>query len=405
MMKILLANRAAYPTIGGVENSLRYIGRELLRVRHQIKIFSLQVSPNEPLRMEHEGIEILRIPYTPKRWPHMRQLELVKTVEHAVPRILGEYQPDAVWSRSAPMGLGIRRGGYEGPLLQIYSTNAKMNCQGLYLQTHGLPMKRRLMLLGLWPLHYLISSKLEKELALQSTAVAFSENMRAQLLPGFPEAARSCRLIRPGVDCDVFSPENGARFFDRIEEEHGLSRNEALVLYVGRLSTCKHIAMLMDAVHLLKTNVKLLLVGNGPDEDYLRSYAQRIGLGDRVAFVGKQHKMLPGFYAMSRVLVLPTTTESFGQVYLESLAAGTPAIGFAGDGDRVLTATSEIIQDGKTGGVVKKVSASALAEKIDSILSLNDDDYAIMSQRARKDVLGRFSWQHFVTKALELSTL
>ena len=112
--------------------------------------------------------------------------------------------------------------------------------------------------------------------------------------------------------------------------------------------------------------------------------------------------MLSGFYAISSVLVLPTITESFGQVYLESLASGTPGIGFLGDGCRVLTATDEIIRDGETGGVVSEVSASALAEKIDLILSLNKSDYAIMSECARNDVQKRFSWSKFVKEGLKI---
>lgn len=47
-MRILLANSTAYPVIGGVENSLRYIGRELLRAGHEVKIFCFQTSSVHP---------------------------------------------------------------------------------------------------------------------------------------------------------------------------------------------------------------------------------------------------------------------------------------------------------------------------------------------------------------------
>ena len=402
-MRILLANSTAYPTIGGVENSLQFIGRELLRAEHEVKIFCLQSSPDQPLRVEHEGIEIIRTPYTLKRWPHVRLTEIVQTVQQAIPTVLKEFQPHSIWSRSASVGLGIRCGGYQGPLLQIFCTNAKMNCRGLYLQTHGLPIRRRLMLLGLWPLDYFASVRLERKLACQCTAVAFSENMRRQLLAGFPKDACMCNVIPPGVDGDFFSPLNGSQHFDLIEKDCGVSRDEPIVLYVGRLSCSKHIPMLMDAVSPLKTHVKLLLVGSGPEEARLQAYARHIGIADRVIFAGSHHEMLPGFYAISRVSVLPTTIESFGQVYLESLACGTPAVGFAGDGRHVLTATDEIIRDGQTGAVVREVGESALTEKIDSILSLSDTEYAAMSKRARENVQERFSWERFVKETLALS--
>lgn len=402
-MRILLANTAAYPVIGGVENSLRFIGRELMRAGHEVRIFCLQMAPSEPLRMEHEGMLILRHPYRPERWPHLRLRSTVAAVREGSQTVIRDFKPDAVWSRSAPVGQGIREGGFQGKLLQIYPTNAKMNCRGLYLQTRGLPWKRRLMLLGLWPSAYFSSARLERSLSRWSTAVAFSESMQRQLLNGFPPGVRQCHVISPGVDQDVYSPDNGARFFPEIERDFQLRPGDPTVLYVGRLSIAKHIPMLIDAVSLLPGDTRLLLVGGGPDEKYLRAYVDRRGLSGRVIFAGSQHEKLPGFYAVSRVSVLPTTTESFGQVYLESLACGTPAVGFEGDGIHVITATGEIVRDGETGGVATQVSAVALAEKIGAILALDNAAYDAMSVRAREDVLARFSWRGFVERALALS--
>ena len=402
-MRILLTNTTAYPTIGGVENSLRFIGRELIQAGHQVQIFCLQQSPDQPLRMEHEGMEIVRHPCQAERWPRARLNRTVAAAAEGVPAVLQSFRPDAVWSRSAAIGLGIRRSGYRGPLLQIFPTNAKMNCRGLYLHTRGLPWRRRLMLLALWPSAYLASARVERDLARNATTVAFSDNMRLQLLAGFPRDAQDCRVIPPGVDHEIFSPENGACYFEALHGDYGLSEGEPLVLYVGRLSTAKHVPMLMDAVATLKNPARLVLVGGGQDETYLSDYAAGIGIADRVIFAGPQHDALPGFYAMSRVSVLPTTIESFGQVYLESLACGTPAVGFAGDGKRVLTATSEILKDGENGGIARTVSAEALAAKIDEILSLDPASYTAMSSRAREDALERFSWGHFVERALALS--
>lgn len=402
-MRILLANGMAYPRVGGVENSLRFIGRELLRAGHEVKIFCFQTLPDEPLRMKHEGIEIIRTPLTPVRWPHAQHLCSVATAQRAIPPVLEEFRPHAVWSRYSAISLGILRGGYKGRLIHIFCTNARMHCRGTYLQTHELPIMRRLILLGLWPSVYLVFSRLERELVRQCEAVAFSENMRSQLLYSYAKDCCSCHVIPPGVDSDLFSPENGACYFDTIESQYGLSRSERIVLYVGRLECEKHIPMLMDAVASLPTRSKLVLVGSGSEETRLLQYAKKIGLTDQLVFAGSHQEMLPGFYAMSRVCVLPTTIESFGQVYLESLATGTPVVGFSGDSRKVLTATDEIIWAGQTGAVVREISATALAEKIDSILSLNEKDYIAMSQRARDDVRERFSWKRFVAKMLALS--
>lgn len=402
-MKILLANTTAYPTIGGVENSLRYIGRELRKLGHEVKIFCLKTTPGDPARIEHEGVEILRATFEPPRWPHRRLRQTVEATSAAIPAILQAFPADAIWSRSVPVGVGIRRGGYAGPLLQIFSTNARMNCHGIHLATRGLAWKRRLMLLGLWPLEYFPAARLERELAHDCIAVAFSENMRNQLQADFPPDARSCHVIPPGVDGEAFSPANGERFFATLTRDYGIQPGEPLVLYVGRLSSAKHLPTLMEGFARLATPGKLVLVGDGPDRDSLYAFGRQLGLGDRMIFAGVHHEMLPGFYAMSRVSVLPTTTESFGQVYLESLACGTPTVGFAGDGKRVLTATSEIIRHRETGFVAQRPSAEGLAEGMASILALGEEEYRRMSDKARADALERYSWRRFVLAALELS--
>lgn len=402
-MKILLANSRAYPTVGGVENSLRFMARELLAAGHQVKIYCLETDPAVPLRMEYEGVEIVRTPYRPERWPHRQIARTVAAVAQGSPAILDEFQPEAIWSRSTLVGMGIREGGYRGPLLQIFPTCAKMYAKGLFLQTQGLPLRRRMTLLGLWPFGYFSFARLERRLARQCRAIAFSQNMRRQLLAAFPRDARECRVIAPGVDANLFSPENGSSCYPAIIREFGLRPEEPIVLYVGRIANDKKLPMLMDAVATLPQSVKLVLVGDGPERERLTAYAQRIGLAERLVFTGIQRDKLPGFYAIARVTVLPTTIESFGQVYLESLASGTPAVGFAGDGRRVLTATSEILRDGETGGVAGQVSAAALAEKIEKILSLDEKAYAAMSQRGRQEVLARFSWRRFTEEALALS--
>ncbi len=401
-MKILLANMTAYPTIGGVENSLRYIGRELLKLCHEVKIFCLRSKPDEPARAEHEGMEIIRAPYEPLKWPHQRLRRAVEASSEAIPGVLREFPADAVWSRSMVVGAGIRRAGFSGPLLQIFSTNARMHSHGIYLATRGLPWKRRLMLLGLWPSEYFTASRFERELAPRCTAVAFSENMRTQLLADFPPEARTCHVIPPGVDPDIFSPEAGASHFETLEKDYGIRAGDPIVLYVGRLSTAKHIPMLMDAMALLETPARLVLVGGGRDESRLRAYGERLGLGERILFAGSHHERLPAFYAASRVCVLPTTTESFGQTYLESLACGTPAVGFGRAESWVRTATDEIIRDGETGVVVQRIDKAALAAGIDRVLKLDEDAYATMSRAAHDDMRARFSWPRFVASAVEL---
>lgn len=120
-MRILLVSGAAYPSIGGIENSLNFIGKELLRARHEVKIFCFQISPDEPLHYVHEGIEIIRCDrYVPSRWPPTNLKRFVELTRVHIRSLLEEFDPDVVWSRYAPAGLGVVRSGYRGKIIHIF---------------------------------------------------------------------------------------------------------------------------------------------------------------------------------------------------------------------------------------------------------------------------------------------
>jgi len=292
----------------------------------------------------------------------------------------------AVWSRSAPIGLGIARSGLAKPLLQIFSTTARMDSKGLFFNTKGIPTPRRLMLLGLWPMAYRASRKIDQQLLAKCRPIVFSEVMRSQISHDYGLDSSKIHLCQPGVDTDFFSAENGESQYSALTKEFGLRPEDPYILYVGRLWRGKNLAVLLDAYAAIRDRARLVLVGNGPDETSLRERVRELGLEDRVLFLGVQSELLPGLYRMARVCVLPSIVESFGQTYLESLACGTPVVGIAGDGKRVLTATTEIVRDGETGTVAREATAEGLAKGMISILELGEDQYQAMNEAGVRDV-------------------
>jgi glycosyltransferase involved in cell wall biosynthesis len=78
-------------------------------------------------------------------------------------------------------------------------------------------------------------------------------------------------------------------------------------------------------------DVRLAIAGTGPERSSLEDLADRLGLGGRVAFMGKVPDAdLAAFYAAGDLCVVPTRElEGFGYVALESLAAGTPVLATA----------------------------------------------------------------------------
>ncbi|MBD3212845.1 MAG: glycosyltransferase [Candidatus Lokiarchaeota archaeon] len=402
-LKILLVNGAAYPQIGGVENSLRYIGKELLKQGHEVKIWCFQTKPEFPLITIFENIEIIRMPIPSIKWPHKRNWMKVNATKNGIIPFLNDFKPDVIWSRSVFLGLGIALSGYECPLFQIYCTNALMEARGSFLNTKGLPLKRRIMMFLLFFLDYFSFHAIEKKLLKYSHPIFFSKNMSNQMRSLYKERIINEKIVYPGVNTDFFNNKTGNELKVEIFKKYSIDDSRKKVLYVGRLALNKNIFLLIDSIKLLKTKVELILVGEGKERERIKAYAKKKDVYENVRFVGLQDKLLPGFYSSADVTVLPTTIESFGQVYLESLACGTPVIGFKGDGKKIITATNEIIKDGLTGRLVEKVSASDLAKAMESIFSLEENDYKAMSENAIRDVSERFTWKKFVKEMLFLS--
>jgi phosphatidylinositol alpha 1,6-mannosyltransferase len=146
---------------------------------------------------------------------------------------------------------------------------------------------------------------------------------------------RPCYLMQRGVDTELFSPSHRTR-----------TENDGKVVlgYVGRLSIEKNVALLARVERELAamgvTSVRFLIVGHGSEEAKLRSdlaHAEFAGVLRGVA--------LAEAYANMDVLVFPSHTDTFGNVVLEALASGVPAVVTSDGGPKY------IVRDRETGFV------------------------------------------------------
>ncbi len=129
-------------------------------------------------------------------------------------------------------------------------------------------------------------------------------------------------VIERGVDTELFHPRRAdPSFWPR----HGLT-GEHTLLYVGRISREKNVGFLAEIARELQRRgrvpFELAIVGDGPHADVLRTSLA----GVPAAFTGVlEGEALATAFASSALFVFPSTTDTFGNVVLESLACGTPA--------------------------------------------------------------------------------
>jgi glycosyltransferase involved in cell wall biosynthesis len=131
------------------------------------------------------------------------------------------------------------------------------------------------------------------------------------------------------------------------------------LLFVGRLDIQKNVARLLDAMARVAEPVRLRLVGDGDLRQDLQQQARRLGLDDRVEFVGRKHgEDLIKEYADAELFVLPSDREGMALVVLEAMAAGLPVLATAVPGN---------IETVQGVGLLVEPTPQALAAAIDSL--------------------------------------
>ena len=180
---------------------------------------------------------------------------------------------------------------------------------------------------------------------------------------------RLCRLLlSDGVDEDrvhVIPPGVNPSLFDGPFEDPFAGVGRPRILFVGRLAPQKGVRTLVAAAGLLEDpSVQVLLVGDGPERPALEREAERIGLGDRLHFLGfVAHDRLPAVLAHADLLVLPSLYEELGTVLLEAMQAGLPIVASKTGG------IPDVIEDGVNGLLVPPGEPELLARAIDRLLA------------------------------------
>jgi phosphatidylinositol alpha-1,6-mannosyltransferase len=164
----------------------------------------------------------------------------------------------------------------------------------------------------------------------------------------------------------------------RFDGVAGDPRDPRLVLFVGRLFANKGLDVLARAAAELPSDVRVLVVGDGP----LRDEAVRSGL-ELTGPVTEDE--LARLYARASVLAVPSRSDGMPTVILEAFACGTPAV--ATD----VGAISELVSDA-TGVLLREPEPRALASALRHVLELADSERAAMSEAARQLARERFSW-------------
>lgn len=181
---------------------------------------------------------------------------------------------------------------------------------------------------------------------------------------------------------------------------HGASpylRNgtEIVLTHISNFRPLKRVMDLVFIVEKLikKHNIRLLMVGDGPDRFKMEQTCREMGLGDHVTFLGKQENV-ENVLACSDIFVLPSEEESFGLALLEAMACGVPCVSTNVGG------LPEVNIHGETGYTVNVGDIEAFVNYLDILIS-DKDLRKKMSLQAKNVAVSKFNSNLIVPKYVD----
>ena len=177
----------------------------------------------------------------------------------------------------------------------------------------------------------------------------------------FNKNIKRVEIMRRGVDSSRFNPSFWNASF---RKKVGADDDSVIFTYVGRVSPEKDLDILASSIHNIKSKygnkAVFVIVGGGPSLDILKQE-----LGEKVYFTGfLKGQSLSEAYASSDVFVFPSTSETFGNVVLEAMCSGLPAIVPNSGG------VSEIVTNDFDGFVVNPKDTSAFSAAIEKFIQV-----------------------------------
>ena len=196
---------------------------------------------------------------------------------------------------------------------------------------------------------------------------------------------RPIEVVHNFVNCDVYKPYAEEQADLRAAKRAQFAApEESLIMHLSNFRPVKRVADVVEIFARIAREIpaRLALVGDGPDRSTAEWLAQRLGIHDRIHFLGKQdqvNEILP----LADLMLMPSEMESFGLAALEAMACQTPAIATRVGG------VPELITDGHDGllfpvGDVENMASASVA------LLRNPERHQEMRQAARKTAQDRF---------------
>lgn len=309
-MKVILISPYFYPRVGGVETHVLKVARGLKALGWTVVIVTTGPSESERIAT-FEGMRVYRF----KRALTFSSTPIGLWWRKKLKRVFKAEQPDLINAHTPVPYLAdiAQRASNSIPFVLTYHND---------LEKEFLPYRIIVNILNFT----LIRSTLKQSTGVIATSAQYVKTSRY-----LKHYAAKIDVVPPGLDLSRFNPT--VPVSPRLRARYDSHR---VILFVGSLNKShqhKGLDTLITAfaqLHHDFPDAKLVVVGKGDGLDMYKSMAAKAGVLSDVEFVGfVDDDMLPQYYKLAWVFVMPSTnrSEGFGMAYMEASAVGTPVVG------------------------------------------------------------------------------
>ena len=215
---------------------------------------------------------------------------------------------------------------------------------------------------------------------------AVSEFLRRMTIDEF-DVQNPIEVVPNFVDLSVFCPTRAYK-----DRSAFAPPGEKILLHISNFRPVKRV---LDVIRILErvnreVPAVLLMVGEGPERASAQALARRLGLQQRVRFLGRQDR-IEELTGMADVFLLPSELESFGLSALEAMACGVPVVGSDAGG------LPEVVQHTETGFLLPVGDIDGMASRTIELLK-DDERSGAMGQAGRRRVASLFSDDRIVSQ-------
>ncbi len=209
------------------------------------------------------------------------------------------------------------------------------------------------------------------------------------------EFTKNIHIIPTGIEVERFFEENiDKKDVELLRKKLNIKKKDFVILFVGRLAEEKNVTFLINAHKKIveqNKNIRLLIVGDGPDREKYEKLAKSLDLGDMVIFNGKAAwEEIPIYYHVSNIFATASKSETQGLTVIEAMASGITPI---------------CIKDESFQGTVTDELNGRIFENeeqyVKQVLELVNDN----NLRTRYNSQARIQAEHFSSKAYASSVV